>query len=293
MALCRTRNCIPGDQACIVKTIVIAVTLSALAAFAVVTWMDSPAREREPAMPRTSFDASLPADARIAVLEEAVSQERAARQLLQDEVLYLSAELDRLKAAAGTGSGSVTEGAIEQLVDPTPELRPERFARRNSAEGRIEQLIQAGFDPGLAGWVIQREEELQMEDLKARYYAGQSGDPFEFYRLQASAGNALREELGDANYERYLAANGRPTSVTVSGVIGSSPAQAAGVLPGDAITSYDGKRVFSMTDINMASLEGIAGENVILDISRDGVPMQLVIPRGPLGISGGRSRGPR
>jgi hypothetical protein len=37
-------------------------------------------------------------------------------------------------------------------------------------------------------------------------------------------------------------------------------------------------------------MEGSAGENVVVNIIRDGVPMQVVIPRGPLGINTGRRR---
>jgi hypothetical protein len=256
-------------------------------------WIYSPARQEATVVSESSFDTSLPADERIEALELAVSQERMARQLLQEEVLYLTDALDSLVDTTDNGSEGPSDETSERMQEATLDARRERFARRNSPEGRIEQMIQAGIDPGLASWIIQREEELQMADLRARYEAGQSGDPLEFYRLQTAAGNTLRDELGDASYERYLVANGRPISVSVSSVIGSSPAQAAGVRPGDEITSYNGERVFSMTDINLASMDGTAGENVILDIVREGVPMQVVIPRGPLGISGGRSRGPR
>ena len=270
------------------KTILIAVTLSALTAFAAATWVYSPAREQEPETPGASFDANLPTDARIAALEQAVSQERMARQLLQEEVLYLTEELNSLATASDPESGGLLEESREPPPDLMPESRRERFARRSSPEGRVELLIEAGIEPGTASWIIQREEELQMESLQARFEAGQSGSPFDFYRDQMSASDALREEIGDADFERYLEANGRPTNVSISSVIGNSPAQAAGLRPGDEITRYGGERVFSMTDINMASLDGMAGENVVLDIVRDGMPMQVVIPRGPLGISAGR-----
>ena len=268
-------------------------TSGALAAFALAAWMYAPARQQATAVTGSSFDTSLPADERITALELAVSQERMARQLLQEEILYLTDELERLTAAAKTGSESASEEASERLPEAAAESRRARFERRNSPEGRIEQLMRNGIDPGLASWIIQREEELEMEDLEARYEAGRSDDPLAFYRFQSPAGNALRDELGDADYERYLAASGRSTRVSVSSVIGSSPAQLAGIRPGDEITSYNGARVFSMTDINLASMDGTAGENVTVDIVRDGVPMQVIIPRGPLGISGGRSRGPR
>lgn len=268
------------------KTIVIAVILSASAAFAAATWVYSPARQTQPAASNMSFDSGLPVDARIAALEQAVSQERMARQLLQEEVLYLTDELNGLMA----GADPEPESRRDEQPEMTTEARREMYARRNSPEGRAERLIEAGIDPGMAAWIVQREEELQMESLQARYEAGRSGNPADFYRDRMSSGDALREELGDANYERYLAANGRPTSVGVSSVIGSSPAQSAGLRPGDEITSYDGERVFSMTDITTVSMDGVAGQNVVVDIVRDGIPMQMVLPRGPLGITSSRRR---
>jgi hypothetical protein len=43
-----------------------------------------------------------------------------------------------------------------------------------------------------------------------------------------------------------------------------------------------------MTDLTRQTMEGAPGQQVVVDIVRDGQPMQVVIPRGPLGISGGR-----
>lgn len=272
------------------KTVVIAVILSATAAFAAATWVYAPPAREFTATVDTSFDAALPADDRIAALEQAVSQERMARQLLQEEVLYLTDELNGFMTASEPAAEKTLEARAEPRAEVTREERRQRFARRNSPEGRTARLVEAGIEPGLASRIVQREEELQMESLRARYEAGQSGNPSDFYREPSSTGNVLREELGDTDYERYLSANGRSTSVSIGAVIGSSPAQLAGLRPGDDIVSYDGKRVFTMNDINMASLEGVAGESVVIDIVRDGIPMQMVLPRGPLGVTGRRGR---
>ena len=104
------------------------------------------------------------------------------------------------------------------------------------------------------------------------------------------AADSLRAELGDAEYERYLDASGRSTNVAVSSVIESSPAQSAGLQPGDEIVRYDGERVFSMTDLTRQTMVGEPGETVVIDIMRNGNIMQVVMPRGPVGITGGRRR---
>jgi TolA-binding protein len=272
-----------------VKTTVIAVIVSSFAAFAAATWVYAPTSPERPAAPATSFDTELPPDERIAALEQAVGQERMARQLLQEEVLYLNDELNELMVATERQPETTREERPERRSEASREERRQMFARRNSPEGRAERLVDAGIEPGLASWIVQREEELQMESLRARFEAGQSGEPSDFYREQTTT-NTLREELGDPDYERYLGANGRATSVGIGSVIGSSPAQNAGLRPGDEITGYDGQRVFTMTDINLASLDGPAGQNVVIDIVRDGMPMQVALPRGPLGITGSRNR---
>ena len=70
----------------------------------------------------------------------------------------------------------------------------------------------------------------------------------------------------------------------------SSPAQMSGLLPGDSILSYNGERVFSIQEINEKTVEGIVGESVLLEVQRNGEEVQVVLPRGPLGISAGRGR---
>jgi S1-C subfamily serine protease len=106
-----------------------------------------------------------------------------------------------------------------------------------------------------------------------------------------AAGRTMRTELGDADYERYLAATGRPTSVGVRDILASSPAETAGLMPGDEIIAYDGRRVFDMRELNALTLEGTAGESVVVDVRREGRTVQLVMPRGPIGIFGGGFRG--
>ena len=52
----------------------------------------------------------------------------------------------------------------------------------------------------------------------------------------------------------------------VSDVIGSSPANRAGLRTGDRIVSYDGNRVYSMWELKNMAFDGSPGEDVILDI---------------------------
>jgi C-terminal processing protease CtpA/Prc len=271
------------------KTTVIAIALSFLAAFAVAGWVfrAGTPTEQTSAAATVSFDQGLPLEQRIAALESAVSDERQARQWLQEEVFFLSEELERLTAGDNTRE-LVPDSVVENAVADTREERRDDYRRRNSPEAQIDRLIAAGFLPSQAEQIVRREAELQMESLQARYEAERSGDPTDWYRNRSSQEDALRQELGDADYERYLLANRRSTTVSVSSVIESSPAHAAGLLPGDEIVRYGGERVFSMNELMQRAVEGVPGENVAVDIMRDGIQMQVVMPRGPFGITGGR-----
>ena len=161
------------------------------------------------------------------------------------------------------------------------------MARRfgsSSTQGQLERLIEAGISPEQAEWIVRRESELQMEMLQARYEVMQADNTRRF--SGSSTDSDLRAALGEADYERYLTANGRSTSVGIGNVIPNSPAQQGGLRSGDQIVRYDGERVFSMMDMAGHIMQNEAEGNVLVDIERDGMPMQLVIPRGPLGVMG-------
>jgi C-terminal processing protease CtpA/Prc len=233
-----------------------------------------------------SFDTEAPLEERIRALEQAVSDERYARQVLQEEVWFLSEEL--LQVTAAVGPETAPAPGSGEAADDSQSSRRDDYRRRNSIEGRVDRLVEAGFLPSQASMIVRREAELQMASLQARYEAERSGDPAEYWRNRDPGDDVLRQELGDADYERYLGANGQSTNVTVSSVIESSPAEAAGLMPGDEIVRYAGERVFSMSDLTQQTMNGEAGQNVVVDLLRDGQPMQIVLPRGPVGISGGR-----
>ena len=73
-------------------------------------------------------------------------------------------------------------------------------------------------------------------------------------------------------------------------ILSSSPAENSGLKAGDRIIGYAGERVFNVRDLNKLTVQGEAGESVLLEIERDGEPIQLTIPRGPIGINSDRRR---
>jgi hypothetical protein len=274
------------------KSVAAVAVICLFAGFAAARWLvlaPGPVSSPEEAS-ATGFDTSQPVEERIAALERAVSDERFARQLLQEEVFYLTSELERMTEPGVAESFRDSAASADDAGVSPREARRAEWRRRNTPEGRAEMLVEAGFLPAQAEWILKREQELQMDALQARFDAERSGEPLDWTESRTMASDALRAEMGDADYERYLEASDRPTSISVSSVIESSPAQTAGLRPGDEIVRYDGERVFSMTDLTRQTMEGEAGESVIIEVTRDGTLMQVVLPRGPVGITGGRRR---
>jgi C-terminal processing protease CtpA/Prc len=267
------------------KKIIVAIGISLAVGFAAAAWMEptfwSPISPKiEQSTPDvSSFDAAAPAEERIRALEQAVIQEQQARQVLEDEMLMLREEIEERRADPVE--------AEEQSVAAREARREAFMSRRFSngpTQGQLDRLVEAGFAPDQAAWIVQREAEVQMEMLQARYEAMRAQDNPRFFG--STIDTELRAELGEVAYERYLAANGRPTAIRIGNVIPNSPAQAAGLQPGDQIVRYDGERVFSMMDVAGHIMQNEAEGNVVVDIERGGVAMQLVIPRGPLGVMG-------
>lgn len=237
------------------------------------------------------FDPTAATDARIRALEAAVAEERNARQLLEEELQALYAEIEALAGQR--------QGDPELLVAPGQDARAvarQRTARAeayNSLTDRAARLVEGGFSPERADWIVRREDELEMAAMQAQFEARRSGEPLNRFDPAVNPVLALRAEIGDAEYAQYLEANGRSTSVMVASVIESSPGQRAGLQAGDEIVSYNGTRVFNTWELNQQTMQGEPGQTVVVDIMRDGMPMQVVLPRGPIGVSTGRVRGRR
>lgn len=272
------------------KKLTFAIGISLVVGFAAASWIEtslisSDTRQIDPSEAGiSSFDAAAPVEERIRALELAVIEEREVRQLLEVEILLLREDIEQRNAESSEPS-EPNEPVFSAGEERREALRARRFGVR-STQGQIDRLVEAGFPADQAAWIVQREAELQMERLQARYDAMRGNEQQVFVGRGFSQNSELRAELGDADYERFLAANGRPTSVGIGNVIPSSPAQVAGLQPGDEIVRYDGERVFSMMDMAGRIMQGEKEGNVVVDIVRDGVPMQLVLPRGPLGVSG-------
>jgi C-terminal processing protease CtpA/Prc len=235
----------------------------------------------------------LPLAERLELLETTLDSEIALRESLQAELAAITEQMAELQGADGAGD-SQDEPRRENLDVAAIQARvAERFGdgRRDDPDRRLNQLVEAGFSPDQAQHITARESELQLEALYAQYDRVLEGEPFDPRTGRFDPQDQLRQELGDASYERYLDATGQSTSISVQSVMAGSAGQTAGLQPGDQVVSYGGERVFSTADLNQLILDGSPGQTVVVDVLRDGQQIQVYVPRGPIGITSGRGRG--
>ena len=240
--------------------------------------------------PATDFDAGAATEQRIRALELAVSEERRSRQLLEEELLAIHADLEGLQASrSGAASEENSEQPAVGMVDENSAGRSQRQLRGDRETMWRDQMIEAGLTPDRADYILRRESELRYEAMQALFEARNAGESVDRFSPGLNPEAMLRAEIGDSDYEKYLDAHGRPTTVGIASVMASSPAEQAGLQPGDEIVGYDGERVFSSFELVQHTMAGGDG-NVVIDVVRDGSPMQIVVPRGPIGVDLGRFR---
>ena len=94
---------------------------------------------------------------------------------------------------------------------------------------------------------------------------------------------ALRRDLQEEDYDRYLFALGKPNRLEAGEVLAGSSASDAGLRQGDVILRYDDVRMFGPGELLVASSSGGVGGSVALEILRDGRRRTLYVKPGPLG----------
>ncbi len=134
--------------------------------------------------------------------------------------------------------------------------------------------------------MLSQESRAQYQAMQAAHEAERRGETVDPSSVMTGPQALLRAELGDDDYARYLDAQGQPTAIEVTQVLEGSAGSRAGLQSGDRIVAYAGERVFHVNDLRSMTLQGSLGEDVVIEIERDGMRMQLSVPRGPVGISG-------
>jgi hypothetical protein len=203
-------------------------------------------------------------------------EEIEARERMEDEIAALGAELAELRRRASA------PGASEGTEAPD--------AERESGRPWFDTagLIAAGVDPVEVRQLRERFEEIELARLRLRdravreQWMGTRRYRDESRALDASF-QAIRDDLGPAAYDRLLFAIGKPNRARVQDLLESAPAREGGMQPGDVVVSYDGRRIFSISELREATTQGRTGGGVEVVVDRSGTALRLYIPRGPLG----------
>ena len=271
--------------------IAIAVAVSLLAGFAVGAWVSGDDATRTANTPM--FEGELPGteastEDRLLRLERIIAAERDARIALEDTIEMLFEGIERLE---GAGDRNVAE--LKARAEQENAARESKRTRRDEAqwirdyqERRVNRLVEGGFSEGEARRILEQESEAAFQVLNSVWEAQRSGEPYDRYSDEFDPSAIMRSEMGDDAYARYLEAQGQPTAVRITQVLGGSPGKEIGLQPGDQLVSYSGNRVFSVNDLRKQSMQGNPGEDVVIEIQRDGTLIQLTVPRGPIGITG-------
>jgi|GEM_PF-3100349 len=183
------------------------------------------------------------------------------------------------------------EDTSKQDKDTDRENTKTQLGTRLSASELLNKsnLVAAGVNPVLAENILNRMSELEYRRLELRdraireKYIGSRRYNQELQQLNKDAVD-LRKAIGDNAYDRYLYETHQVNRVKVNSIMKGSPAELAGMQPGDVIINYAGNRIFGWHEIREATSEGALGDYVTVNILRNGEPMSLMLPRGPLGV---------
>jgi hypothetical protein len=244
-----------------------------------------------------------------------ISQDQAGSDLVeqfQEFRLEVDSRLSALEQESSRAAGSdgqraestqflLNSNATARTPEELAAMRDTLVARVNQFQGQLgvpttaddkDKLLAAGFSPDRIDWVERRMEELQMAAQQAEYNWRHGGAPMSSDTMATMLNpvTALRNEMDDAEFERYLNAIGRPTTVQISGVLAGSPAGIAGLQAGDEVVSYNGKRVFTSFELNSMARAMPPNQSVLVEVRRQGQSMQITLPAGPLGIDANVTR---
>jgi len=272
--------------------IVIAIVVSLLAGFAVGAWLagdDPEGTTAPPAAGSVILDSDSSAEDRLSRLERIIAEEQDARIALEDTIAMLFEEIERLE---GVGGPTVAELKARAERENAARTKSRSVSGddtdwiRDYQERRVDRLIDSGFSENEARRILEQESEAAFKALEAAWEAQRSGESIDRNSSDLDPYAIMRSELGDDTYAQYLEAQGQPTSIKITQVLSGSPGSQIGLQPGDELVSYAGERVFTVTELRNRSMQGNPGEDVVIEIERDGTRIQLTVPRGPIGITG-------
>lgn len=182
------------------------------------------------------------------------------------------------------------EARIEALEGEVVEIQTEQFLPGDTpSEDEQQQLLSSVFEPATVSQIQTIRNESQLQRLELRDLASREGwintDRFRQEIRSLNNKSQLRETLGDDGFDQLLLAEGRSNRVQIESIIENSSADLAGLEVGDMVLSYANERIFNFRDLRGATTGGVRDELVPIQVARNDELIELVIARGPMGVT--------
>ncbi len=223
-------------------------------------------------------------------LRRTLGEERLARLALTERVERLQTQLEvmqpKRQASRFEGDAGRASEASEQRFGATPDedgTNPQAVARHYFDPDKLKGV---GIHAAEADRLRESYDEMVMERLQLRHLSERGEiDEEELSAEETKIRDHYRTELGDEAYDFMLYAGSEANRVGVANVMHASPAQVAGLQPGDIILSYAGERLFAPSDLVRATIEAEPGGTVPVVVLRGGEEYWFSVPAGPLGVA--------
>ena len=240
---------------------VLAITILALAASALIVWMTRP---ESPAPPPSMAEAPVPVAPRAAPEPEWAPAATATPEPKPEAAKRVRRHPLGENYAARERARKASER--ERALDRLNELKYSDFEAKRIRDAWEKSLRQA-------------EDELKELALEGRTIGG-----YEKRLARRGAWDRVRSDFGDVDYEAARYAADLSTWVGIRSVTPNSPAEALGLMAGDQLYSYNGQRIFDTEEVGTFWAAEPADGVSSLGFVRGGQLFFLDVDRGYLGV---------
>ena len=206
-------------------------------------------------------------------------------QLLLQRIEFAESRIEELETALAEVQFQQNHPTDGSEFLPTGQQDVQQDAQQDSQTN----LLAAGFEPATVEEIQNIRDNLQLERLDLRDRATREGwigtDRFREEQRELRNASHVRDTLGDEDFDKFLLAEGRDNRVRIESVIETSAADLAGIAVGDIVMRYADERIFSFRDLQQSTTEGERDEPVNIQVSREGELIDLMILRGPMGVT--------